>query len=43
MIYIGTTKFTQKNRFGLILNGPVDRKRPVLGGPVRFPQYRGWS
>ena len=21
----------------------MDRKRPVLGGSVRFPQYLGWS
>ena len=43
MVYIGTTNFTQKNRFKPVWNGTMDRKRPVLGGSVRFPQYLGWS
>ena len=43
MVYIGTTNFTQKNRFGSVWTGTMDRKRPVLGGSVRFPQYLGWS
>ena len=43
MIYIGTTNFMQKNRFGSVWTGTMDCKRPVLGGSVRFPQYLGWS
>jgi hypothetical protein len=43
MIFIGTTKFTPKNRSGPVFFGCVDRKRPVLGGPVRSPQYLGRS
>jgi hypothetical protein len=43
MISIGTTKITPKNRSELVFFGCVDRKRPVLGGPVRSPQYLGWS
>ena len=33
----------QKNRFGSVWTGAMDRKRPVLGGSVRFPQYLGRS
>jgi hypothetical protein len=43
MISIGTTKITPKNRSELVFFGCVDRKRPVLGGPVRSPQYLGRS
>jgi hypothetical protein len=43
MIFIGTTKFTPKNRSEPVFFGCVDRKRPVLGGPVRSPQYLGRS
>jgi hypothetical protein len=43
MISIGTTKITPKNRSKLVFFGCVDRKRPVLGGPVRSPQYLGRS
>ena len=43
MVYIGTTNFTPKNRFGSVWTSTMDRKRPVLGGSVRFPQYLGWS
>jgi hypothetical protein len=43
MISIGTTKITPKNRSELVLFGCVDRKRPVLGGPVQSPQYLGRS
>jgi hypothetical protein len=43
IIFIGTTKFTPKNRSELVFFGCVDRKRPVLGGPVRSPQYLGQS
>jgi hypothetical protein len=43
MISIGTTKITPKNRSELVCFGCVDRKRPVLGGPVRSPQYLGRS
>ena len=43
MVYIGTTNFMQKNRFKSVWTGTMDRKRPVLGGSVRFPQYLGWS
>jgi hypothetical protein len=43
MIFIGTTKITPKNRSELVFFGCVDRKRPVLGGPVRSPQYLGRS
>jgi hypothetical protein len=43
IIFIGTTKFTPKNRSELVFFGCVDRKRPVLGGPVWSPQYLGRS
>jgi hypothetical protein len=43
IIFIGTTKITPKNRSELVFFGCVDRKRPVLGGPVRSPQYLGRS
>jgi hypothetical protein len=43
MISIGTTKITPKNRSELVFFGCLDRKRPVLGGPVRSPQYLGRS
>ena len=43
MVYIGTTNFTQKNWFGSVWTGTMDRKRPVLGGSVEFPQYLGQS
>jgi hypothetical protein len=43
MIFIGTTKITPKNRSEPVFFGCVDRKRPVLGGPVRSPQYLCWS
>jgi hypothetical protein len=43
MISIGTTKITPKNRSELVFFGCVDRKRPVLGGPVRSPQHLGRS
>jgi hypothetical protein len=43
MISIGTTKITPKNWSELVFFGCVDRKRPVLGGPVRSPQYLGRS
>jgi hypothetical protein len=43
MIFIGTTNFTPKNRSELVFFGCMDRKRPVLGGPVRSPQYLGQS
>jgi hypothetical protein len=43
MISIGTTKITPKNRSELVFFGCMDRKRLVLGGPVRSPQYLGWS
>ena len=43
MVYIGTPNFTQKNRFKSVWTDTMDRKRPVLGGSVRFPQYLGWS
>jgi hypothetical protein len=43
MIFIGTTKISPKNRSELVFFGCVDRKRPVLGGPVRSPQYLGRS
>jgi hypothetical protein len=43
MISIGTTKITPKNRSELVCFGCVDRKRPVLGGPVRSPPYLGRS
>jgi hypothetical protein len=43
MISIGTTKITPKNRSELVFFGCVDRKRPVLGGPVWSPQYLGRS
>jgi hypothetical protein len=43
MISIGTTKITPKNRSELVFFGCMDRKRPVLSGPVRSPQYLGRS
>jgi hypothetical protein len=43
MIFIGTTKFTPKNRSEPVFFGCMDRKRPVLSGPVRSPQYLGQS
>jgi hypothetical protein len=43
MISIGITKITPKNRSELVFFGCVDCKRPVLGGPVRSPQYLGRS
>jgi hypothetical protein len=43
MIFIGTTKFTPKNRSEPVFFGCVDRKRPVLGSPVRSSQYLGRS
>jgi hypothetical protein len=43
MIFIGTTKFTPKNRSKLVFFGCVDHKRPVLGGLVWSPQYLGQS
>jgi hypothetical protein len=43
MISIGTTKITAKNRSELVFFGCMDRKRLVLGGPVRSPQYLGRS
>jgi hypothetical protein len=43
MISIGTAKITPKNRSELVFFGCVDRKRPVLGGPVWSPQYLGRS
>jgi hypothetical protein len=43
MIFIGTTKFTPKNRSEPVFFGCVDRKRMVLGGPVRSLQYLGRS
>jgi hypothetical protein len=43
MIFIGTTKFTPKNRSEPVFFGCVDRKRPVLGGPVQSPQCLGRS
>jgi hypothetical protein len=43
MIFIGTTKFLPKNRSELVFFGCVNRKKPVLGGPVRSPQYLGRS
>jgi hypothetical protein len=43
MISIGTTKITPKNRSEPVFFGCVDRKRPVLGGPLRSPQYLGRS
>jgi hypothetical protein len=43
MVFIGTTKFTQKKRSELVFFGCVDRKRLVLGSPVRSPQYLGQS
>jgi hypothetical protein len=43
MISINTTKITPKNRSELVFFGCMDRKRPVLGGPVRSPQYLGRS
>jgi hypothetical protein len=43
MIFIGTTNFTPKNRSEPVFFGCVDRKRPVLGGPVQSPQYLGRS
>jgi hypothetical protein len=43
IIFIGTTKFTPKNWSEPVFFGCVDRKRPVLGGPVRSPQYLGRS
>jgi hypothetical protein len=45
MIFIGTTNFTPKNRSKPVYFGCMDRKKPVLGGPVRSPQYlhRSWT
>jgi hypothetical protein len=43
MIFIGTTKFTPKSWSEPFFFGCVDRKRPVLGGPVQSPQYLGRS
>jgi hypothetical protein len=43
IIFIGTTKITPKNWSELVFFGCVDRKRPVLGGPVQSPQYLGRS
>jgi len=43
MVYIGTMNFIQKNRSELVQISSMDRKSPVLGGPVRSPQYLGQS
>jgi hypothetical protein len=45
MIFTSTTKFTPKNQSKPVYFGCVDCKKPVLGGPVRSPQYlcQSWT
>jgi hypothetical protein len=43
MAYISMTNFTSKNRSEPVFFRSINRKRPVLGGPVQSPQYLGRS
>jgi hypothetical protein len=43
MVYSGAMNFTEKNWSESVFFGLMDRKRPVIGGPVQSLQYLDWS